>query len=280
MLAQRSQEWHDVRRQHIGASDAPIIMGVGYRTPYQLWREKLGLNEAQACTPAMQRGIDLEPVARKEFEKLTGLMVEPTCAFKEYNGLPLMASLDGITKSGMYAVEIKCPGKVDHAIALSGKVPDKYYPQLQHQLFVTGLNFMYYYSFDGKEGVLIEVERDDAYIARMLQEELSFWAFVKNLDEPPLEDRDFDERNDALWVEAAQRYSAVTAQIDKLSDERDHLKELLVNMAKQPNSRGGGVTLRKLSRRGSIDYSAVPALKDLDLEPYRKAAIDYWRISA
>lgn len=42
-LLQNTQEWEKFRLQKIGASDAPIIMGVSpWKTPFQLWLEKQG----------------------------------------------------------------------------------------------------------------------------------------------------------------------------------------------------------------------------------------------
>lgn len=42
-LLQNTQEWEKFRLQKIGASDAPIIMGVSpWKTPFQLWLEKTG----------------------------------------------------------------------------------------------------------------------------------------------------------------------------------------------------------------------------------------------
>ena len=41
-LVQQSEEWLEFRRSRIGASDAPIIMGVSpWKTHYKLWVEKI-----------------------------------------------------------------------------------------------------------------------------------------------------------------------------------------------------------------------------------------------
>ena len=117
-LIQQSNEWLELRKNKIGASDAPVIMHVSpWKTPYQLWEEKLGLKESFSSS-AMKRGLEMEESARKAFEKETGLVVFPQVLFhKEHEWM--MASLDGIDIEGKNIVEIKCPGKVDHEIALS-----------------------------------------------------------------------------------------------------------------------------------------------------------------
>src|SRR5689334_6309347 len=139
-LLQNTSEWLEMRRNKIGASDAPVIMGVSpWKTPFQLWEEKLGIGKEKETTASMRRGIDMEEEARQKFEELTGHIVFPKVMFHpdyEY----LMASLDGIDMDHKVAVEIKCPGREDHECAMDGVVPEKYKPQLQHQLEVTGLD--------------------------------------------------------------------------------------------------------------------------------------------
>lgn len=75
-------------------------------TPYQLWQLKLGLS-TQEVTKAMQRGTELEPVARAAYERQTGRIMRPLVVVDgEYS-----ASLDGITLGGERIVELKCPVK-------------------------------------------------------------------------------------------------------------------------------------------------------------------------
>lgn len=172
-LKQRSKEWIDYRKNKIMASDSPIIMGVSpYRTIDQLINEKIYSYE-QHVNPWMQRGIDLEPIALKEFEKETGLIMFP-CVGEHENGF-MAASFDGMNIEEDVIVEIKIPGKKDHQLALNGKIPPKYYPQLQHQMFVSSLFVVFYYSFDGEKGVILEVKRDQEYIEKMIEKQKNFW---------------------------------------------------------------------------------------------------------
>ena len=100
----------------------------------------------------------------------------------------MSASFDGITLEQDAICEIKCPGKKDHAIALKGKIPTKYIPQLQHQIYVSGLSlFSYYYSFDGESGVVIEVKRDQEFIDKMVEKEFEFWNCLMSLTPPKYE---------------------------------------------------------------------------------------------
>ena len=133
-LKQGSPEWLEMRKTKIGGSDAPIVMEESpWKTPYQLWQEKMGLVQQPPPTARMKRGLELEEQARHQLEQMTGLFLEPDVVFHNQHEY-MIASLDGIDPTGKHIAEIKCCGSEDHAIALGGSIPQKYYPQLQHQL--------------------------------------------------------------------------------------------------------------------------------------------------
>src|SRR5690554_2634085 len=100
-IKQNTQEWLDLRKHYIGASDAPIIMGVSpykrsdgrKKTPYVLWMEKLDLLPVEEETFAMRFGKENEEIARKSYEKKIMNSVHPQVVF--HPTIPyLMASLD------------------------------------------------------------------------------------------------------------------------------------------------------------------------------------------
>lgn len=279
-IVQNTPEWLEMRKSKVGASDAPIIMGVSpYKTPYQLWREKLSLDESK-WNGAMQRGHDLEDKARAKFVKMTGINVEPKVLFHPRNKW-MMASLDGyyMDDDDEYAVEIKCPNKNDHELALNNMVPEKYQPQLQHQLAVTEMDMMYYFSFDGENGVIVEVTRDDKYIKQMIKEELKFYECMTDLIPPKLTDRDYVQRSDEEWEKIAAQWKLLKEQMIQLEDEEERLRMRMIELAENQNSIGGGVKLAKQIKKGSVDYSKIPELKEINLEPYRKSAVEFWKIN-
>lgn len=177
-VKQRSKEWLEFRRNHICASDSPIIMEMSpFKTVEELLREKL-LGYEPIENPYMRRGNELENPALREFEKETGLIMFPAVA--THGKIEWMAaSFDGLTIDEDYICEIKCPGKKDHACALEGKIPEKYIAQLQHQIHVSGLDFSFYYSFDGTKGKILEVKRDEEFIEKMIAKETDFWNILQ-----------------------------------------------------------------------------------------------------
>lgn len=183
-LKQGSEEWLRFRRSHISASDCSSILQCNpYKSILDLYEEKVFQIE-QEDNHFMARGRALEPLALECFEKETGLTMFP-CVVKHDKIDWMMASLDGMTISQDAIVEIKCNGKKNHELALKGKIPSHYLSQIQHQIEVTGLEFAYYFSFDGEKGVTIEVPRDQEFIEIMLEKERNFWNCLQTFT-PPL----------------------------------------------------------------------------------------------
>lgn len=275
MIEQNTPEWHAMRKDRIGSSDAPVVMQVSpYKTPYQLWQEKLQLDAPTHQTSAMKRGLDLEPRARAVLEKELGMPLFPNT--KLHNRISwLMASLDAMSFDERTIAEIKCPGKDDHAMAKAGKVPEKYFPQLQHQIEVCEVDMAYYFSFDGQKGVVIKVFRDEKYIKQLLEAEEKFFECMKNFEAPPLTDRDYEVRTEPEWEHLAKRLQF----IQSLEDEKEEIRKQLIAMCNGQSSMGAGIKVSKCMRKGNVDYAKVPELKGLNLEPYRKKSTEYWRIA-
>ena len=278
-MEQNSKEWHDFRKNHVGASDAPIIMGVSpWKTVYQLWEEKLGLLEHQRPNEAMKRGLELEPIARQAYNDYTGNdAVAKVVVHPEYKWMS--ASLDGLSKCGTIPVEIKCPGYDDHLKAVNGEIPEKYFPQLQHQLAVLGVNMLHYFSYRNGEYCLIAVHRDNTYIDRLIELEKKFWYNVQSFTPPDLSDKDYQEKCDKDWLETVQLYRQSSLELKEAKERENLYKEQLIKMSGGRNCRGGGIKLQKIIRKGSIDYSKIPEITSLDLEKYRKDSISSWRIT-
>ncbi len=275
-IEQGCPEWHALRKTKITATDSCVIMGASHwKTRVQLYNEKLSNEEPTPPNERMKRGTDLEPIARDLFNVKTGWKMKPAVVVKDW----LMASLDGLDESVGAIVEIKCPGEKDHATAVRGKVPDHYYPQLQHQMYVAGVQVAYYFSFDGMDGVTVTVQRDDEYIDKMLEEERKFYDCLINRTPPEPIEGDYIERDDDLWEGIAKRWKFITSQIKVFEDLQEDLKKQLVFLSGESNTKGAGISLCQIQRKGNVDYAKIPQLKGIDLEPFRKASINSWRIT-
>lgn len=277
-LAQGSADWLAFRKRHIGASETGIIMGESpYATPYQLWARKTGLMPNVQMTPAMQRGKDLEPIALAEFEEKHNIFMTPKVfVSEEYPWM--MASMDGVSLCGKVAVEIKCPGKKNHELALSGKIPEEYIYQLQHQMIVLKLDSMLYFSFDGQKGVTLVAKKDPVLAEKCIFHTHAFWQSILNDEPPELCERDYTQKIDQNWLDLADRWKQIRNKIKELEQDEENTRSALLHLADKQNAQGGGIRVQSSYRKGRVDYSKVPELIGLDLEPYRKPATQVFSI--
>jgi len=279
-LHQNTPEWHRWRMQGIGASDAPVIMGeTAFQTPRTLWSIKTGRTREGSAGPAARRGRELERFARQAYERQTGIQVEPLClVHEEFEWM--RASLDGLSFDGSTLLEIKCPLSLrDRASAQEGHVPSHYHAQLQHQLEVSGAEQAHYWSFHGTDGILVEIRPDREYAKRLVEAEAAFWLLVKENRWPELANEELDLSADPKWRHAALRYREVRLRLENAAAQELELRATLRCMATARRTYGCGVEVVKSSRKGAVDYSAVPELRGVNLEPYRKPPVAVMKIN-
>ncbi len=279
---QGSLEWKAMRKNHIMASDAPVILGVSPygKTAHQLWQEKLGLSQEEKETSAMAYGKMMEDPARDAYQLYTGNIVKPEVVFHpsiKYMG----ASLDGLTENGDIAVEIKNTNLTNHEIAKKGHVPDGFYPQVQHQLACLGIEMMHYFSFYKGESALVEVPRDETFLEQLYARESQFWEKVLNLEEPDLTDKDFIKFDDEIWeLNITKDWNVINSQLAILEKRKEEIKNAIISRANAHNSKGAYLRVERIIRKGNVDYKAIPELRGVDMNKYRKDPSVFWKITS
>jgi putative phage-type endonuclease len=280
-IKQRTPEWHAWRKNKISASMIPTLMGFNpHETPLQLW-EHLQSGKEREINEHMQRGNDLEPAARYEAERKFGVYYPETCI--ESDEFPWMiASLDGYNaNAGVRAIEIKCPTAANHQSAKLGVVPPQYYPQLQFQMYVAGLDEMYYISFiSPADFETITVKRDDKFIEKMKPLLKPFRDCLISYIPPEPCDRDLIARDDQETLLIATELASIQEQEKELDLRKEHLRARLQAKCEDRSALiGDRFRFVKFMRKGSIDYGRIPELEGIDLEKYRKKPIESWRFS-
>jgi hypothetical protein len=137
------------------------------------------------------------------------------------------ASFDGINDSGVL-VEIKCPGSDDHKCALDKRIPDKYVPQLQHQMYVAGIWKAYYFSYrptDSNPCALVMTTADKKFQDKMVDDEKAFWDMVQSKTPPDAEDRDILIREDRVWLMMEEELLGLIHKVDALSERKEELRK-------------------------------------------------------
>lgn len=186
-LIQLSPEWFEYRQKGIGSSEASIISGhlpEAWDSLFMLSKYKIFGTSREfddIGLARIERGQELEPVAREEYIKLTGINVEPACFIHPDPAYHFVrASLDGITDDYKTIIEIKCSGDNVYNKVVEGEIPDYYYAQMQHQLAcVPGSERVHFIMFDPDKGLIMyEVLPNQDFISELLRREEIFWNSV------------------------------------------------------------------------------------------------------
>lgn len=179
-VEQGSSEWLALRKKHICASDALEVMGMSpWTTREEALHRKMGLIPEKEENYLMREGKRKEPIARKLAEEMLGIFFIPR-VLQSIQHPFMLASLDGVCIDNKHILEIKCTNKKNHALAQKGKIPEYYIPQVQHQMAVCDVDQCYYFSFDGSNGAIVIVKRDEEFIKRMIDLEYEFYLEMKN----------------------------------------------------------------------------------------------------
>lgn len=287
-MEQNSSDWLEWRKRGLGASDIPILLGISpWKTPYQLWEEKLGLAEddPEKYNFITEKGHRLEPKARALYEiQFDGVDCPPKLA--ERKDKPHhRASLDGYNEEKNYCVEIKFVGAGDKwKMAQEGKIPDYYMAQMMWQLYVTGGKWNDYVAYNDKEDAIkvIRMEPDIKAIAGIVKKADEFWKLVETKKEPPLTDKDFKKVRDKGLSTLVAELAVVRQGIDPLLKREEELKKAIKEHEGWNHTRMicDGVKLITKTRRGSVDYKKVISenLPELDLTGYVKPSTTYKEI--
>lgn len=188
MTDQRTAEWFARRCAKVTASRVADVLArtkTGYSASRASYMADLVV-EALTGKPkegfqsaAMQRGIDIEPLARERYSIKTGHLVEQIDFVDHPTIANAGASPDGLIGNDMI-VEFKAPETHTHFEYIETKIiPTRYYAQIQFQLACTGRQKADFVSFDDRvpenlQLLIIPVNRDTNYIAAMETEVVKF----------------------------------------------------------------------------------------------------------
>ncbi len=192
MDEQQSVAWFTARLGKVTASRVKDVMAQTKSGPsasrknymMELLCERLtGTRNEGFTSKEMQRGTDLEPVARSAYEIDQGVMTVET-------GLVLHPSIEGfgaspdaiVGDSGL--LEIKCPNTANHiAVIQSGKHDPQYEWQMLAQMACTGRAWVDFVSFDDRLPEPLQYARRRFHfdVARVQEMETEIRRFLDEL---------------------------------------------------------------------------------------------------
>lgn len=224
-------EWLALRRRGIGGSDVAAILGLSkWRTPLDVYLDKIGEGEDQPDSPAMEWGRRLEPVIREKYAEATGLAVEkPDMMLISGEHHYMVADLDGICSDGRL-LEIKTARSgADWGEPGTDEIPEYYMTQVQHYMAVAGSARCDVAVLIGATDFRIyAVERDQELIDMLIKAEGDFWHDHVEPRMPPAPTTAADVR--ALYAdddgELAEATNDEAVLIGELKTARARLKEL------------------------------------------------------
>lgn len=199
-VVQGTDQWHSVRRDHLTASEAPVMMGVSpFMTRDELMAmKKLGIEEEKSEYVKrfiLNKGHDAEHAIRPHVEALLGEELFPVTGRLLVEDLPLLASFDGITMSEDNAFEHKLRTEAKAEEVSSGRVPEEHVWQLEHQMLVSGLSRILFCVSDGSPESLVHAQyvsdpdRRKRLIAgwKQFQADLAAYQYVEPVLKPAAE---------------------------------------------------------------------------------------------
>jgi len=257
-LTPGSPEWLAARINSIGASEMAAVLGKDpYKTPYQLWLEKTKRKPGFEGNAATERGTEMEPKIRAQYEIELGFVDLPEKCVVHPEHSFLTATLDGLSEDNKIILEIKYPSEKSHLMAVNGEVPNHYWIQCQHQLMcVPEAEINHYVSHRDEQNAVVKVEPDLEFQAKMLKAAIAFWELVKSDVPPPLTDKD-DKWTDEESVKArCESLICLKGKKDNTSKlKTEQLKAEIIESMGHPRVRCGRVLITTSQKKdGSPSY--------------------------
>lgn len=231
-----SPEWHELRRTGIGSSDAAAILGLStYARPIDIYLEKIGEAEPHDDTVFTEWGRRLEPViaqaaeaavneGRSEADRVRFRQWSASIQCREwvraFSHLDRRGRVDGLMvglecKSGMRTKGWGDPATVSITDAHE-VIPPGYAIQVGHHLMCTGYAAIYVAALIGyRDFRLYRVERDEAWLADLLEDEREWWRAHVDARIPPEPDG-----SEAYRAFLSKRIGTPTAELSATPEQQ------------------------------------------------------------
>ncbi|ELU9892317.1 YqaJ viral recombinase family protein [Campylobacter coli] len=258
-LEQGSGEWLNFRKGKIGAS--MIASCVGIKGAFSSKEEArdiiLGLKEVYQ-NEAMRRGNEYEPLIRARVEFLHSVSITPVVLQSLENEM-FIAGLDGIDENGVI-YEFKYSQDEYDFIKRNKKPSDKYYAQVQFQLYISGKEKCIFVVMNKEEEIVeCEVLRDEAYQEWLVK---SVKQFI--LDYIINQKSDYKDLDDNHAKELTIEIIRLENTIKPIKEKLESLKKELIALANGEKARCLDITIYPQIRT-TIDYKGFLEFAKLEV---------------
>lgn len=228
------QQWLDERRKGIGGSDVAAIIGASkYKTPLDIYNDKLGLSQPTKLNDFMLAGIMLEETISNWYAEVSGKKVIRDNKIRYHKRNPfLLANVDRVIlpqgKEGRGILEIKTSSAY-MTKSWEAAPPIEYQLQLQHYLNVLDLNW-------GEFAVLIGgndfrryfIQRDQELIDLMNVRLKDFWEnnVLKQVPPPPVNTNDLSNLYQHIHSNSIEATNDDIITVNKIKELNSMIKDL------------------------------------------------------
>lgn len=287
MTNQPLTNWHAERRQSIGASEIPTVLGLNrFQTPYDLWLIKTGRIPAPDLSgvPAVEIGKALEGPLIDLFAKLRGIEIEHegTTAYRCPEHSFLSASPDGwVIEDG------KRVGLVEVKTTRAWTTPPPYVvAQVHQQMLVTGMPWVIIIALVSGELRSWTIEADPEWQSRIVEAGARFWDHVL-ADVPPPGAPEPEPRQGvdapSEIVEAVETLRALQRERLRIEDAEKRLRQRVLEWAEQAKAEtisAAGLDIARVAcyTRRSLDTRAL-RLAHPDIAEKFEVESTAWRLT-
>lgn len=263
-MEQNTNEWLEMRRTFIGASDVSAIMGISpFSTPLDIYRSKVGQPKKDKDKEwIFEAGHRLEQIARTKLNILLNLDFEPSIV--RHPELPYcQVSLDGLDVKQEKQLEIKfLSADAFNNLKENGEVPYHYLPQLHYQMIATGIKETYFCGINEKEEISYTiVELCPEWVEKIIPAVEAFYYenMVKKIP-PKVTDKDSLPIESSEVIKTLSQLKELQDQQKNIKQQIDHAKNLIIDaMSHSLMHCDLGTLKRSVTKNG--DYSLTVRFK-------------------
>lgn len=227
------EEWHELRALGIGGSDIGALLGVNkWKSAIDVYVDKTQGNKS-IDNRFTHFGHKLEKVVFEEFAERHPELKCYTVPYTIKRGV-CVANVDGMiydpARDRYGVLELKTTSEYNKSEWEGETVPQSYYAQVQHYLFVTGLSYAYIACLIGGNDYrefYIERNLDDAELIKNTAAD--FWNNHVMKSIPPM--LDGSDSYSKYLLERAKKENDEVIELDDLTDKASEYKDLKEQIA-------------------------------------------------
>lgn len=260
---ENQEKWQELRGIGVGGSDIGAILGVNkYKSPIDVYVDKTEGNKSIG-NRFTHFGHKLEKVVFEEFQERHQNIKCYTVPYTIQRGV-CVANVDGMvydTEKDRYGVlELKTTSEYNKDEWSGDTVPQSYYAQVQHYLFVTGLSFAYIACLiGGNDYKEFYIERNLDDIDLIDEKSKEFWKNHVEKRIPPM--LDGSDSYSKYLLEKADRENEEIIELNSLNSKAEEIKNLeeqIKNLEQQIETKKQEIILElnnnNCSKAISLDY--------------------------